>query len=769
MFRFVCVLVLAGFLGCAAADGGIDFLTGVIRDVPCAAGLPLGGIGTGAIHIQSDGSIEALTCNNNRRDPILTLPGCFFGLRVTDGKGLIVRQLQHQSSIGWNTVERTVFEGLFPVARTSYSDSRLPMDIAVEVFSPLVPHRAEDASLPVVLWTFHIASRLDRELHVTLIASWENQVGVGGGRQRPIRSREGCVQEFYATDALFGLRFRNLAPRQPALEPALGEYALAVVKDEHLLPTVAQSWDAVEDQKAFWNHFVYHGALSGWSSGAQASERPAGAVAASFLLAPQHTITCTFLFAWYLPNTGYALNAYAREFMDAWSVAEYAAANRTRLARDTQSWHALLRRSSLPVWYQNFLINAAQSSTTHGAYTADGRVRLPDCPARDRLIADGFTSLFFPSLACEDLLFRINAMRWAGGGGQEICDLVLRAYRDYRWTGNQRYVEETLEPCLEAVQRLSQEDRDANGLPHSIAGNEARWVLALRSLTAMAEVAGNAAAASRVRSLLDGAGTALRKIQPAPVPGRLDQLTAAWYAQLLGMDPVEERSVLREWLHDLAHPSDPSLLLPLDEPARSATETSLPQALTAGCALQLYEGNPDVGWCWLENAARAAIEFGRSPFEYGRLYHARSGARLDTGPDAAAAAAWYTLPALLGLGLDTPNHTLTLAPRLPSHMRQVHAPVFVPNWWGWLEYEVDTSTIRLALTIERVFSGGVVDLSAFRTRSSTGAVSESAIYVAVNGQDTPVRAVQDGEMVRIEFSSTLSLAPGDRLVVTLPS
>jgi hypothetical protein len=67
-------------------------------------------------------------------------------------------------------------------------------------------------------------------------------------------------------------------------------------------------------------------------------------------------------------------------------------------------------------------------------------------------------------------------------------------------------------------------------------------------------------------------------------------------------------------------------------------------------------------------------------------------------------ASWHVLPALTGASADLISGTLYLSPRLPSGATELHVPIFMSEWWGWLDWTPDK---QLTLTITKVFKPGL--------------------------------------------------------------
>ena len=171
-------------------------------DAPHLA-LPLGGIGTGNVAICSDGSLRQWQLHNIGNHGG-ALPHSFFVLRATriEPPADVVRILQAADiprstatplvtddvAPRWQRellaehpgVQATSMTDRYPFAHVRYEDPDLPLDVALEAFTPLVPLDVERSSLPVALFTFRIENTDELPIHGTLGATLQNAVGWDG-------------------------------------------------------------------------------------------------------------------------------------------------------------------------------------------------------------------------------------------------------------------------------------------------------------------------------------------------------------------------------------------------------------------------------------------------------------------------------------------------------------------------------------------------------------------------------------------------------------
>lgn len=139
-------------------------------------GMPVGGIGAGQLYLGGDGRLLHWDLFNRHID---TGPGSTryaphvpeqpvaqgFALRLADGDDTITRTLD---ATGFADVR---FTGEYPIGRIEYRDPALPVEVALEAFSPFIPLNAEDSALPATVMRFSLTNTSDRPVEATL-AGW---------------------------------------------------------------------------------------------------------------------------------------------------------------------------------------------------------------------------------------------------------------------------------------------------------------------------------------------------------------------------------------------------------------------------------------------------------------------------------------------------------------------------------------------------------------------------------------------------------------------
>lgn len=349
-----------------------------------AIAFPLGGVGTGNVSLGARGDLRDWELDGEANKGS-TLPNAFFGLWV-DGDPEIVRVLEgplprqapmshghHPTShAGVQRFPDSRFRGTYPIARIEYVDDALPVEVALEAWTPLVPLDADESGIPVGLFEFSIANRADRQVTTSIAASLINPVGtvVHDPFGAPIGTQHGVAHNGeYESGELRGVVFENPGLAHDDLH--FGSVALLTDLDHDV--TVAPVWHRGgwwDDVRAFWDDFGGNGRLEAdHGVGPSVGKPDTGSVAVRTKLDPGETARVRYYLSWHFPNrhagwcspgntpqrhdgrpTPLVRKKYATRFDHATTVAEYTHRNRERLDATTYAFRDALFDSTLPAW-----------------------------------------------------------------------------------------------------------------------------------------------------------------------------------------------------------------------------------------------------------------------------------------------------------------------------------------------------------------------------------------------------------------------------------
>jgi uncharacterized protein (DUF608 family) len=327
-----------------------DPASGAYRDGRVRRGFPLGGIGSGGVCLNTDGSFGELRANNNWMCPVRDLrasfhalsvcagdraratadPGSVFLLRLPwspDGGSEGAPASSESEYEGVQNVTSTSFLGRLPAFSLAYGG--LPVDLRLDGFTPHVPQDLRDSTLPAAVFRFTVTSPLEEVAVVSLLFSFENPLGRGGtgllgvelGAENEMRgvvqrvvydTRAGAFQEAARVGRHRGLRLGTSQawPDRAHRRSVTGEYLLLAAETPGVEITVRESWDGDALASSVLAELAHDGRIgeratvrrpdvAAVPAGSVRSQRPAGAVAARTELLPGDSREIVFVLAWW--------------------------------------------------------------------------------------------------------------------------------------------------------------------------------------------------------------------------------------------------------------------------------------------------------------------------------------------------------------------------------------------------------------------------------------------------------------------------------------
>lgn len=362
---------------------------------------PLGGVTAGSIGLGGRGQLhnwEIFNRPNKGFSPSYAFPSIW----AQAGSGQPVTRVleaqiqppyEGQDGLGSNNAPglsrfaSATFTGEYPLAHIDFEDSTLPVKVALDAFSPFIPHEPDDSGLPVAILRYRVTNPGHAPAKVSIAFSIDNPVNTkednrGAAEQR---SNEGRRNEYRVGNKLAGLVMSN--PSLAADDPMAGELVLAATPNPGTEVSHWRGWPSGRWWNSplhFWDQFSKTGNL-----GAQPeSHNAVGVLCLQRTIAPGQTASFQFLLGWRFPNRtpdwcGWSAppgegktiigNYYSVRFKDAWEPVAYAAANLESLESRTRMFAQALRESTLPaVVKEAASANLSTLATTTCFRTADG-------------------------------------------------------------------------------------------------------------------------------------------------------------------------------------------------------------------------------------------------------------------------------------------------------------------------------------------------------------------------------------------------------------
>lgn len=377
----------------------VDPISGVVHSQRLAAGLPLGGIGTGSYELMTDGTLSHATITGNMDMPTGDLPGCFAAIWTRAGGRTDARVLALKNAYGLPTTARLDFDGLFPQALLAYNDAALPFPITMRAFSPIVPFSVSDSSYPALIFVVRLQNRLPIPAEVSIALSWESSLGVGGTRATgAFHDRTGTTATTIPSgEGFFGMKFTGAPSTAEAVtdadrvrDNANGEITLLSLPPRPQAIVTTSAWNALDSKPDWWADFASEGRIPERRNAQGAEEplrgregktHPAGVVAVSLTLKPNDIIEIPFAVSWYQPHhylsSGEdAGHYYQRVFSSANSTGRRLLEDWRSLLGLTEEWQQRLTYSNLPRWMVRRFIASTVPLTTSTVHTRDGRFAL---------------------------------------------------------------------------------------------------------------------------------------------------------------------------------------------------------------------------------------------------------------------------------------------------------------------------------------------------------------------------------------------------------
>jgi len=546
-----------------------------------AAAFPLGGIGTGNVSLGARGELRDWEIFNRPAKGNM-LPNTFFALRVQEtGQPAITRVLEASlqppfpgshgyhpvSAAGLPRLQGATLSGEYPLVKIAFQDDRLPVQVELDAFTPLIPLNPEDSGLPCAVLTYTITNRSGQDLDLTIVGSLTNPVGGinsdAFGNLTPVNPDDAVrTQNDYRDEGrLKGIFFH--CHQIPSGDIRAGNLCLVAL---HPQVTYKPAWLRAgwyDYLREFWDDLVSDGLLNdlGYEDASRSGLPDAGSLGALDHLHPGESRQYTFILSWYFPNRRNSWdqnaekplirNHYATRFASSWDVAQYVAINLTHLQSSTQQFHDALFDSTLPAdviealsvsivpirsntcfWLEDGRFygyegcfddsGCCPGSCTHvWSYAYTLAYLFPSLERQMRLIEfsletrdDGYMS-FRSSQTFDDHLF------WNVGDSPAAADgqmgSILRVYREWLLSGDREWLSQVWPGVKRAITYAGHHwDRDGDGVLDGVQHNTydielygpnplcgGYYLAALRAVEKLAQVMEEPTVAQRCREIFE--------------------------------------------------------------------------------------------------------------------------------------------------------------------------------------------------------------------------------------------------------------------------
>jgi uncharacterized protein (DUF608 family) len=319
-----------------------------------AISLPVGGIGAGPIQLNGKAERHVWQIFNNTTQGVVY--DSFFAVRARrTGDEPVVRALQTTEVGPFAAMAELSFRGEYPFGWFDFSDDEVPLEVGMEVFSPLIPLQERDSAMPCAVFNLTAENTGRKPVEVSFLAAQQNAVGYIGEWKIEDLHYRGCGGNVNRILREGGATILHMTMEPPNPSWGWGDMALAVLSED---ATFTAEWTDEDELLRAWQR---SGDLNGPDSAGPTPPWTTfnGALALSFTLEPGAKRTVPVILTWYFPNIVHGLakygwngdgNRYTKWWADALAVARDVRDRFDELSGGTRLFHDTFYASNLPHW-----------------------------------------------------------------------------------------------------------------------------------------------------------------------------------------------------------------------------------------------------------------------------------------------------------------------------------------------------------------------------------------------------------------------------------
>ena len=335
---------------------------------PSVDGMPLGGIGTGYLDIETNGTFGHSTLFNSGV-PVGWVGRSFLALRLPGGARTWV--LTTEKVLGLKNAQDIRYWGHYPVADLEYVTDA-PVSIGLRAWSPFIPGDAAISNTPGAILEVHLRNTSENAQAGSLIFNFpgptQAEAQIAPGSLREVETLGWYHVRVPVAKGLIPARRNDLSGEitGTSVNASTGTgYVLGVVGEEKVCfgRAIAQVPGHPEETAGEWAASVEGPAHSGFSLPPIEETDFSTSMAVEFDLAPQQEKTIRILLTWYSPiwkgegENNYT-RMYATRYRDAVAIAQMLARQHESLLKRVLAWQeAIYTDQEIPVWLREGLVN----------------------------------------------------------------------------------------------------------------------------------------------------------------------------------------------------------------------------------------------------------------------------------------------------------------------------------------------------------------------------------------------------------------------------
>lgn len=375
------------------------------------AAFPLGGLGTGNISVGARGEF--------RNWEIFNWPGkgqfvpfSFFAIWAkSEGEEPVSRILESKIKppyykshgflngelAGIPRFEESKMTGKQPFVYVDLKDSKIPVEVQMEAFTPFIPLNADDSGIPAAIIKYRVKNPTNKPVDVSVVGTLANVVGFNGYDVfNNVKLVDEVKNEYRKENSFEGLYYTAVNLKEEDMK--FGSMSLTTTNKNIISRTQWLHGQWTDNAQDFWDDFSDDGRLDEPKDiGGQGCDllehynfsflnlkEKIGSLGSYERIMPNEEKVFEFVLAWHFPNRpkgwieydedleryrneGYDTikNYYATKFADAWDVAKYVVNSKDFLESKSHDFENSLYGSTLPAYVIDAVASNIVSMKSH--------------------------------------------------------------------------------------------------------------------------------------------------------------------------------------------------------------------------------------------------------------------------------------------------------------------------------------------------------------------------------------------------------------------
>ena len=332
------------------------------------------------------------------------------------------------------------YYSLYPKSWYEYRNPKLPVNLTVEQFSPILPNNYKETSYPVAIYNWYAENPTNKTVTVSVMFTWQNMVGWfrDYGPKFDSALNEQNTNKYVEDGTMKGLVFDRLRDGNVS-EEWDGQFAIATNQQPGMEVTYVNSFSPYSPGNEVWQPFAQSGKLPNTNlKYASAGEPIAGAMAVTFTLKAGEKRTIPIVLAWDLPVIEFGggrkwyrkyTDFFGKSGTNAWAIAKAGLQNADTWSKAIDAWQApYVNDESKPAWYRGMLFNELYALADLGSVWAKPMDASAKGPLAQRETFSWLECFDYPYYETLDVRFYGSmplALFWP-----EIEKNVMRAFSD---------------------------------------------------------------------------------------------------------------------------------------------------------------------------------------------------------------------------------------------------------------------------------------------------------------------------------------------------